>query len=381
MIKNTSPPLAAEPPSIDGFTFVRPIGSGSTSNVYLYRQSGRERPVAVKVGNVARDARAAARIIHESNMLGHLPKHPNILPMLAMGTAGHGANYLVFEYASGGSYGKLLRTRTLTCGEMLDLGVTLADALCVVHRAGVVHRDIKPGNVLIGDAGEPLLADFGIACSVYGAGDAGYSIPWAAPESLTRQRPCEATDVYSLAALLYAMLAGASPFEYGYRPKSSAQLRNIVLSKPVPPLRRADVPESVESLLRRAMEKNPADRFPTMADFARELRQARQAAQPNHAVAPGARSGGDDAPLPHMPARTAVRLFHGFPRRPHARMALMLVLSVAPAALLLIALAGGHLDSVQSPGQVHVLDADEPIDLDPAPEATHMALGLTRKPL
>lgn len=379
MIKNTSPPLTAEPPTISGFTFVRPIGSGSTSNVYLYRQSGRERPVAVKVGNVARDAKASSRIIHESNMLGHLPRHPNILPMLAMGTAVHGANYLVFEYASGGSYGKLLRTRTLTCGEMLDLGVTLADTLCAVHRAGVVHRDIKPGNVLIGDAGEPMLADFGIACSVYGAGDAGYSIPWAAPESLTRQRPRETTDVYSLAALLYAMLAGASPFEYGYRPKSSAQLRNIILSRPVPPLCRADVPQSIESLLRRAMEKNPADRFETMADFARELRHVRQMPQPGHTVAAGARHEGDAAPSSQPHARSAMRLFHGFPRRPYARMALILVLSAAPLALLLIAFAGDHPDSVRSPGQVHVLDADEPIDLDPVPEAGHMAPGLIGK--
>lgn len=370
MIKNTSPPLAAEPPAIDGFTFVRPIGSGSTSDVYLYRQSGRERPVAIKVGNVARDARAARRIIHESNMLGLVPRHPNILPMLAMGTAGHGEHYLVFEYACGGSYGKLLRTRTLTCGQMLDLGVTLADTLCVAHRAGVVHRDIKPGNVLIGDAGEPMLADFGIACSVYGAGDAGYSIPWAAPESLTRQRPSEATDVYSLAALLYAMLAGASPFEYGYRPKSSAQLRSIILSRPVPPLHRADVPESVESLLGRAMEKDPADRFPTMADFARELRRARQAVRPGHAVAARPLAGTNVAP-PRPHARPAMRLFH-FARRPYARMTLVLACSAAPLMLLLIVFVGGHLDSVQSPAQVHVLDADGPVDLDPVPETSHM---------
>ena len=111
MIKNTSPPLGSEPPTIDGFTFVRPIGSGSTANVYLYRQLDRNRPVAVKVGNVARHPQASARIAHEAHILGLLPQHPHILPLLAMGTAGPGLNYLVFEYASGGNCHSLLRTR------------------------------------------------------------------------------------------------------------------------------------------------------------------------------------------------------------------------------------------------------------------------------
>lgn len=234
MIKNTSPPLGSEPPTIDGFTFVRPIGSGSTANVYLYRQLDRNRPVAVKVGNVARHPQASARIAHEAHILGLLPQHPHILPLLAMGTAGPGLNYLVFEYASGGNCHSLLRTRETSCADMLRLGVKLADALCAVHRAGIVHRDIKPGNVLITAAGEPVLADFGTACNVYGADDACYSIPWSAPESLAHRKPCEGTDMYSLAALLYALLAGASPFEYGYRPRSSAQLRSIILSQPVP---------------------------------------------------------------------------------------------------------------------------------------------------
>lgn len=168
MIKNTSPPLGSEPPTIDGFTFVRPIGSGSTANVYLYRQLDRNRPVAVKVGNVARHPQASARIAHEAHILGLLPQHPHILPLLAMGTAGPGLNYLVFEYASGGNCHSLLRTRETSCADMLRLGVKLADALCAVHRAGIVHRDIKPGNVLITAAGEPVLADFGTASAFTG---------------------------------------------------------------------------------------------------------------------------------------------------------------------------------------------------------------------
>ncbi len=85
MIKNTSPPLGSEPPTIDGFTFVRPIGSGSTANVYLYRQLDRNRPVAVKVGNVARHPQASARIAHEAHILGCCRSTLTFFPCLRWG--------------------------------------------------------------------------------------------------------------------------------------------------------------------------------------------------------------------------------------------------------------------------------------------------------
>ncbi len=366
MIKNTSPPLGSEPPTIDGFTFVRPIGSGSTANVYLYRQLDRNRPVAVKVGNVARHPQASARIAHEAHILGLLPQHPHILPLLAMGAAGPGLNYLVFEYASGGNCHSLLRTRETSCADMLRLGVKLADALCVVHRAGIVHRDIKPGNVLITAAGEPMLADFGTACSIYGADDACYSIPWSAPESLAHRKPCEGTDMYSLAALLYALLAGASPFEYGYRPRSSAQLRSIILSQPVPPLNHPDVPEPVELLLRRAMAKNPSDRFPSMPDFALELRRAdllvsskRTMLSPVAEAPTGMAISSPRSAVPPR-GRSATRSGHADRnRRSPWRKTPMAALSAIPLLLFLIVLAGTHTDSVQMPEPVHILDAEE----------------------
>lgn len=283
-----------------------------------------------------------------------------------MGTAGPGLNYLVFEYASGGNCHSLLRTRETSCADMLRLGVKLADALCAVHRVGIVHRDIKPGNVLITAAGEPVLADFGTACSIYGADDACYSIPWSAPESLAHRKPCEGTDMYSLAALLYALLAGASPFEYGYRPRSSAQLRSIILSQPVPPLNRPDIPEPVELLLRRAMAKNPSDRFPSMPDFALELRRADLLVSSKRTmlspVAEAPTGMAISSPRSAVPARGRSATRSGRAdrnRRSPWRKTPMAALSAIPLLLFLIVLAGTHTDSVQMPEPVHILDAEE----------------------
>lgn len=211
-----------------------------------------------------------------------------------------------------------------------------------------------------------MLADFGTACSIYGADDACYSIPWSAPESLAHRKPCEGTDMYSLAALLYALLAGASPFEYGYRPRSSAQLRSIILSQPVPPLNHPDVPEPVELLLRRAMAKNPSDRFPSMPDFALELRRAdllvsskRTMLSPVAEAPTGMAISSPRSAVPPR-GRSTTRSGHADRnRRSPWRKTPMAALSAIPLLLFLIVLAGTHTDSVQMPEPVHILDAEE----------------------
>lgn len=373
MIKNTSPPLAYRAPNIDGFTFVRHVGSGSTANVHLYRESDPDRPVAVKVGNVARDAQAPAFMLREADMMARLPEHPNILPLLALGTAGDGSDYLVFEYAPGGSYRKLLHERVLSCAETLDLGAKLADALCAAHRAGVLHRDIKPSNVLIRAGGEPALGDFGIACSVYGDGRIGYSIPWAAPETLSGHRGRESSDLYSLAALLYAALAGASPFEHGYHPRSRAELRHAVLHLPVPPIGRDDVPEEFERLLGRAMAKDPDERFPSMFDFAKAVSELRDGAR--HVRVSAEMTPGDPTV-----AQLAQRTTHArIPRRCAAAFPIMaaVLLTLLPVLLFAVQYAdswipgerirvpdGGNVSDFDVSGDAHVPGTDTSSNVD-----------------
>nr|WP_236027993.1 serine/threonine-protein kinase [Bifidobacterium pongonis] len=362
MIKNTSPPLACRPPSIDGLTFVRHVGSGSTANVHLYRESDPDRLLAVKVGDDAR-AHAPACILREADMMARLPEHPNILPLLALGTASDGSDYLVFEYASGGNYRELLRKRALSYGEALDLGIKLAGALCAAHRAGVLHRDIKPSNVLIRADGEPALADFGIACSVYGDGRVGYSIPWAAPETLSGGRGRECADLYSLASLLYAALAGSSPFEHGYHPQSHAELRHAMLHLPLPPIGRDDVPEDFERLLGRAMARDPDKRFPSVADFAESIRMLRDDAQAA-SVSVDSPSTGDSASAPApMTASAPVRMARvRFPRR--CATAIPIVAAVLLAILPVLMFAVQHADAWVPSERIRVPDGGSAFDFN-----------------
>lgn len=188
----------AMPPRLPGYDFKRRIGSGATSIVYLYRQRMPDRDVAVKVSRTVLDPYAAARYRIEAECLARLSSHPAILPIHAVGVTDDGHGYLVLGYAPFGSYRERCRRRPLSADQTLDLGVVLAGALYAAHRVGIVHRDVKPSNVLIDAQGAPVLADFGIAASMYRSDHAtGHSEPWAAPEVLEgRSGGTDASDVF-----------------------------------------------------------------------------------------------------------------------------------------------------------------------------------------
>ncbi|NEG55844.1 serine/threonine-protein kinase [Bifidobacterium platyrrhinorum] len=270
------PATITTPPRIPGYTFIQTLGSGSTASVYLYQQRTPSRIVAVKVSKASLDPRAAAQFTQEANTMAQLSSHPYIMPIYGAGVTSNGLGYIVFEYAPGGTYKEIAQRQPLTCDQMLDLGVKLASALFTAHRAGVIHHDIKTSNVLVNAQGLPVLADFGISTNIYDKTFTGYSLPWAPPEVLGGHVGAEAADIYSLGATLYATLTGRSPFEYGYRPRTPAQLRELILTKPLPAINRPDVPADVEKVLRRAMAKEPDDRYYSALQFAREMQRVQQ---------------------------------------------------------------------------------------------------------
>ncbi|OZG68619.1 serine/threonine-protein kinase [Bifidobacterium eulemuris] len=272
-----APPFPSAP-RLRGYDFIRVLGSGSTAVVLLYAQHAPRRHVAVKVGDPAAGAHAADALRHEASVMARLPLHPHILPFLDSGRTDDGRDYIVIAYAPYGTLADLLRRGPLPCERAMDMGVRLASGLYVAHRHGIIHHDIKPSNVLIGAREQPMLGDFGVSSDVYAVRPAGHSPPWAAPEVLRGvQAGDEASDVYSLAATVFAMLTGFSPYEHGYRPRSQSELIASILDEPLPRIGRDDVPTDAERALRMALDKNPGNRHYSALEFARDLQRAQYA--------------------------------------------------------------------------------------------------------
>ncbi|NMN00523.1 kinase [Bifidobacterium sp. DSM 109958] len=234
---------------------MRTLSRTPTSTVTLCRRDGSARPVAVKTGRMS-DAAAMARFRREARFMEAVRDSPHVLRILGSGVLGTGAPYLILEFAAGGSYADLLRRGvTLAAGEALDVGVRMASALHALHARGIVHRDVKPSNMLITEHG-PVLADFGIAATVYDSGAVtGWSPLWAAPEVTEgRSGGSEAADCYALAATLAALMTGRPP-DGGMLPEA--------------------IPGDVRTVLRRAMDPDPDRRFPTALAFGERLREMR----------------------------------------------------------------------------------------------------------
>lgn len=268
---------ASAPPRIAGHRFVRVLGFGGFADVFLYEQDMPRRSVAVKVllaGSLDDDLRV--RFQTEANLMAQLSHHPSIVTIFHADIAVDGRPYLVMEYCSGPALAERYRVERISVAEALRIGVRLGSAVETAHRAGILHRDIKPANVLTTDFGWPALTDFGIAATTgAGAGVAvGMSIPWSPPELLAEHPTGDArSDVYSLAATVYSLLAGRTPFEVPGGANGAADLVGRIERAPVPPTGRPDVPSSLDAVLARAMSKSPAGRHASAVAFARALQQ------------------------------------------------------------------------------------------------------------
>jgi len=236
------------------------LGRGGYADVYAYEQALPRRRVAVKV---LRDAAAAPSLLAEADALARL-QHPHIVPVYAAGLAPDGRAYLVLPLLPGPSLGERCRARPLTVAQALRVGVQLAGAVETAHRHGLLHRDLKPANVLVSAHGEALLADFGLAgrpADAEGA-DLGVSVPWAAPEVLFGGGAgTAASDVYSLAATLWTLLAGRSPHELpGHLDDDAARMLRRVRATPAEALSCPGAPPALDAVLRRALATDPAAR-------------------------------------------------------------------------------------------------------------------------
>jgi eukaryotic-like serine/threonine-protein kinase len=252
------------------------IGAGGMATVYIADDLRHDRSVALKVLKPELAAVVGAeRFLTEIKVTAGL-QHPNILPLFDSGEADSFLFYVMPHVEGESLRDRLDRERQLSVDEGVRLTISVAQALDHAHRKGVVHRDIKPANILLQD-GEPVVADFGIALAVdAGKGrltETGLSIGtpyYMSPEQATGDSSVGPTsDVYSLACVLYEFLAGEPPYGGG---TAQAVLGRIIAGAPVSVTeRRPTAPGHVDAALRKALEKIPADRFGSAAEFAKAL--------------------------------------------------------------------------------------------------------------
>jgi serine/threonine-protein kinase len=251
------------------------------AEVYLAHDRILGRDLALKVlrEDYAKDAEFVARFRREAVSAAAL-NHPHVVQVYDQGRAEDGRLYMAMEYVPGGSLSDLITRRgTLEPAEAARLASQIAEALGAAHELGIVHRDVKPQNVLLGEAGEAKVADFGIALAASststtsGTNRVFGTASYMSPEQAMGERVGPESDLYSLGVVLYEMLTGTVPFE---AEGALATAMKHVTEEPIPPRERDPrVPEAVDALVMGLLAKNPEDRGGSAFELAEDLRKAR----------------------------------------------------------------------------------------------------------
>jgi len=256
------------------------VDQGGMSSVYKGRDRLLERNVALKVlhPHFLDDAEYVERFRREARAAAQL-SHPHIVTVIDRGSA-DGNQFIVFEYVDGENLKQLVeRAGPLSVERTLELGIEIADALAFAHAHGLVHRDVKPQNVLIDGAGSAKVTDFGIARSldvergVTQTGTVLGTSNYLSPEQAEGRPVTPASDIYSLGVVLYEMLTGEVPFRGDNL--VVVAMKHVTEHPPSLRLHRPDLPPRLVRTVERALEKDPAQRFPSMDALANELRRCR----------------------------------------------------------------------------------------------------------
>jgi eukaryotic-like serine/threonine-protein kinase len=268
------------------------LGAGGMAEVFLAHDQILGRDLALKVlrEHYAKDAQFVERFRREAQSAAAL-NHPNVVQVYDQGRFEDGRYYIAMEHMPGGSLKDHIdRTGPLDPAEATRFASQIAGALRVAHERGMVHRDIKPQNVLLDEAGDAKVADFGIALAASTSSTSGTNLvfgtaSYMSPEQAMGERVGPQSDLYSLGVVLYEMLTSAVPFE-AEGPLATAMKH--VIEPPLPPRKRNPlVPEGIDALVMGLLAKNPDNRYGSAAELAGDLRRSLEGLPPAFAAAAG----------------------------------------------------------------------------------------------
>ena len=269
-VGNAISDVATSVPVVPGLADLTVLAHGGYATVYRAVQTSVDREVAVKVENwTVESDHDRRRFLREARAAARMSSHPHVVDLFDIGVTDNGHPYMIMELCEG-TFADRMRSVPLSAHEAHTIGWKIADALADAHALGVLHRDVKPANVLITRFGEPALADFGLAMLVETrepSVDIELTPAYAAPEMFYGLRPVPASDVYGLCATLYALLQGRPPrWRHGHKPTVVPVADMFAEYLPDLP----GVPAELTALIRRGMA-NDAKARPSAAQLRDEL--------------------------------------------------------------------------------------------------------------
>jgi serine/threonine-protein kinase len=331
--------LSVEALAAGRYRIERVLGHGGMAAVYLARDGELERPVAVKLlaENLAGDESFRDRFVREARLAARL-SHPNVVQVFDAGEDGN-RPFIVMEYVEGETLADVLGRRgRLPAHETVDLALQVCGGLEHAHEHGLVHRDVKPGNLLVRSDGMLKIADFGIARAAEATkltqiGTVLGTAAYLAPEQLAGEDVGQRADLYSLGAVLYEMLTGRTPYEVASLPELALQQREGTIT----PVRELEptVGQAVEDVVMRCLARNPDYRPASAAEVARELASASPEA-PTEPLAQPERVAPAASAVPQPPPTTLIRA-----RREWLWVGIAAVVVLAVLAIALAVASGG----------------------------------------